>query len=110
VSKGNGNSEELQPGMAAIDAGVGALHADLDKLRTQPYFRYYSVDLLGSCEYMPQELFECYAETCEIYPEDEASVRLRLRFLWLLFQIARVLYSEPRVVPICISASRNIYG
>jgi len=23
---------------------------------------------------MPQELFECYTESCEIYPEDEAEV------------------------------------
>jgi len=30
--------------------------------------------MLGSCEYMPQELFECYSETCEIYPIDEEEV------------------------------------
>ncbi len=27
--------------------------------------------MLASCEYIPQELFECYSETCEIYPVDE---------------------------------------
>jgi len=32
------------------------------------------VDMLASCEYMPQELFECYSETCEIYPVDEEEV------------------------------------
>ena len=27
--------------------------------------------MLASCEYIPQELFECYSQTCEIYPVDE---------------------------------------
>lgn len=30
--------------------------------------------MLGSCEYMPQELFECYSQSCEIYPVDEDEV------------------------------------
>ena len=49
-------------------------------MREKPYFRFYSVDMLGSCEYLPQELFECYSSTCETYPLDEDDVR----FLFLL--------------------------
>ena len=30
--------------------------------------------MLGSCEYMPQELFECYSQSCEIYPVDEEDI------------------------------------
>ena len=41
---------------------------------SRPFFRLYSVDILASCEYMPQELFECYSESCEIYPVDDDEV------------------------------------
>lgn len=30
--------------------------------------------MLASCEYVPQELFECYTESCEIYPVDDEEV------------------------------------
>ena len=53
----------------------------LEVVREQPYFRLYSVDILASCEYLPQELFECYTESCEIYPAEEGEVRLVLRSL-----------------------------
>ncbi len=69
-------TEELAPGIQAIDAANGDLEPLLNILREQPYFRLYSVDMLGSCEYMPQELFECYSETCEIYPIDEDEVSI----------------------------------
>ena len=68
------SNEELKPGMAAIDAANPALYEKLSQLRQNPYFRLYSVDILASCEYIPQELFECYSETCEIYPVDEDEV------------------------------------
>jgi Endoplasmic Reticulum Oxidoreductin 1 (ERO1) len=68
------NDEDLLPGIAAIDMGNGDLMTRLEKLCDQPYFRLYSVDILASCEYLPQELFECYTESCEIYPEDEENV------------------------------------
>lgn len=70
------NDEELLPGIAAIDQSNNDLKAKLEKLCDQPYFRLYSVDILASCEYMPQELFECYTESCEIYPEDEDDVSI----------------------------------
>lgn len=64
----------LAPGIAAIDSMNNKLEPLLDILREQEYFRLYSVDMLGSCEYMPQELFECYSETCEIYPVDDDDI------------------------------------
>lgn len=68
------NDEELLPGIAVIDASNSELKGQLDKLCDRPFFRLYSIDILASCEYMPQELFECYTESCEIYPEDENEV------------------------------------
>jgi hypothetical protein len=64
-------SSDIQPGIDIINTHNPSLHQSLSNLRAIPYFRYYSVDMLASCEYMPQELFECYTETCEIYPVDE---------------------------------------
>ena len=68
-------NEDLLPGIEAINDSNGDLFSRLDKMRDNPYFRLYSVDILASCEYMPQELFECYTESCEIYPVDEDEVR-----------------------------------
>jgi hypothetical protein len=75
---------ELTPGINVINELNADLEPKLDLLRAQNYFRLYSVDMLGSCEYMPQELFECYSETCEIYPIDEEEVRHPLYMLLCL--------------------------
>ena len=80
MSSAVSSNEELQPGIAAIDAANPVLYDKLSRLRDNPYFRLYSVDILASCEYMPQELFECYSETCEIYPVDEDEVRTTKTF------------------------------
>lgn len=69
------SNEELLPGIDAIGQANEGLYEKLSNLRENAYFRLYSVDILASCEYMPQELFECYSETCEIYPVDEDEVR-----------------------------------
>lgn len=69
------SNEYLLPGIQAIDASNEALFHKLESLREERSFRFYSVDILASCEYMPQELFECYTESCEIYPVDEEEVR-----------------------------------
>lgn len=71
--------QELSPGINVIDQLNQDLEPLLQSLRDQPYFRMYSVDMLGSCEYMPQELFECYSETCEIYPIDEEDIPEAIR-------------------------------
>jgi Endoplasmic Reticulum Oxidoreductin 1 (ERO1) len=75
------NNEELLPGISAINESNNDLSAKLSKLCEHSFFRLFSVDILASCEYMPQELFECYTETCEIYPEDEDAVRSPKTFL-----------------------------
>ena len=71
------NNEELFPGISAINESNDDITAKLSKLCDHSFFRLFSVDILASCEYMPQELFECYTETCEIYPEDEDAVRTK---------------------------------
>jgi hypothetical protein len=68
------SNEELLPGIEAIDAANDNLFGKLEALRDEPYFRLYSVDILASCEYIPQELFECYSQSCEIYPVEEEEV------------------------------------
>ena len=68
------NNEELLPGISAINESNDDLNVKLSKLCDHSFFRLFSVDILASCEYMPQELFECCTETCEIYPEDEDAV------------------------------------
>lgn len=61
-------------GSDAIEASNEQLKGMLDELRDNDFFRLYSCDMLGSCEYIPQELFECYSESCEIYPVDDEEV------------------------------------
>jgi hypothetical protein len=68
------SNEELLPGIAVIDEQNHDFYLKVRELRHQPSFRLYSCDLLGSCEYLPQELFECYSESCEIYPVDDDEV------------------------------------
>mmetsp|Transcript_14005 Transcript_14005/g.28530 ORF Transcript_14005/g.28530 Transcript_14005/m.28530 type:complete len:415 (+) Transcript_14005:132-1376(+) len=68
------HDETLAPGIEAIDSSLPSLAPLFQELRTLPYFRLYSCDMLASCEYIPQELFECYTESCEIYPVDDEEV------------------------------------
>ena len=70
------NTDYLIPGIQAIQENNADLLQRLEAVRESDYFKLYSVDILGSCEYMPQELFECYTESCEIYPVDEEQVRV----------------------------------
>ena len=69
----------LSPGITAIDTSLTTLSPLFYTLRSHPFFRLYSVDMLASCEYIPQELFECYTESCEIYPVDDDEVPLQLK-------------------------------
>jgi hypothetical protein len=68
-------NEDLLPGIALIDENNDIIADQMNDLRQSPYFRLFCVDILASCEYMPQELFECYSETCEVYPVDDDQVR-----------------------------------
>jgi len=74
-------NEELQAGILAIDNANEQIMSQLGTVIDAVNLRLFSVDILASCEYMPQELFECYSETCEIYPVDEEEVRSFL-FAW----------------------------
>jgi hypothetical protein len=67
-------NEDLLPGIALIDEANDVIAEQMHNLRQTPYFRLFCVDILASCEYMPQELFECYSETCEVYPVDDDAV------------------------------------
>ena len=69
------SNEDLKPGIDRLSSANDELMSNLNDLRQAQNFRLFSVDILASCEYMPQELFECYSETCEIYPVDEDDVR-----------------------------------
>ena len=68
------HDQSLSAGISAIDTAMPTLSPLLSELRSLPYFRLYSCDMLASCEYLPQELFECYTESCEIYPVDDDEV------------------------------------
>jgi len=73
------SNEDLLPGIEAIRSQNHDLCEKLETLTKQPYFRLYTVDMLASCEYIPQELTECYSETCEIYPIDEEDIPQDIR-------------------------------
>lgn len=101
------SNAELLPGIDAIDRNNPALLEKLAELRLVPYFRLYSVDMLGSCEYMPQELFECYSQTCEIYPVDDDAVSL-INCTDAMNQ--NVFYSCCRRLPFLMTGARGSQG
>lgn len=72
-------NEDLLPGISVIDDTNTLITEQMKKLQGSPYFRLFCVDILASCEYMPQELFECYSETCEVYPIDDDVVPENIR-------------------------------
>lgn len=69
------SSDNIQSGMREIEAENPRVLEIVGELSMLPYFRYYCVDVLASCEYLPQEISECNAEACEIYPSEESEVR-----------------------------------
>jgi len=73
------SNEDLLPGISVIDDANDVISEQMENLQESPYFRLFCVDILASCEYMPQELFECYSETCEVYPVDDDEVPENIR-------------------------------
>lgn len=67
-------SSYLLPAVKLVGEHNPSLEPILCALRKVPYFRFYSVDVLGSCEHLPQESIECYTESCEIYPVEPEDV------------------------------------
>jgi len=67
--------KELYEAIECIQSQNDDLLTMLDKLRSESlFFRLYSIDMLGSCEYLPQLFEECYSSACEIYPVEEEEV------------------------------------
>lgn len=100
------DNKELLPGILAIQESNRELLQHLDSIRQKPYFRFYSVDILASCEYMPQELHEC-DDACEIYPVDEEEVRACAR--WVQEGVRKGIRSDVSVSP-WLSLSSNSLG
>lgn len=73
------SNEDLLPGISVIDDANDVIVEQMGGLQESSYFRLFCVDILASCEYMPQELFECYSETCEVYPVDDDEVPSSVR-------------------------------
>jgi len=74
-----GVTEEWFSGIEAIDGYNKELLELLQRLRDQPFFRLYSVDLLNGCGYMPQEEDECESVSCEVFPVDSDRVPATVR-------------------------------
>ena len=74
MSSAISSNEDLLPGISVIDDANDVIVQQMAGLQDSSYFRLFCVDILASCEYMPQELFECYSETCEVYPVDDDMV------------------------------------
>mmetsp|Transcript_20010 Transcript_20010/g.43522 ORF Transcript_20010/g.43522 Transcript_20010/m.43522 type:complete len:402 (+) Transcript_20010:274-1479(+) len=73
------SNEDLLPGISVIDDANDVIFQQMEVLQDSLYFRLFCVDILASCEYLPQELFECYSETCEVYPVDDEEVPENIR-------------------------------
>jgi len=71
--------QELSKGIESINNSNRELMEMLMEMVENPFFRLYSVDMLASCEYLPQITEECYTESCEIYPVEEEEVPSGMR-------------------------------
>lgn len=69
--------QDMTVGISAIDNANDEIIARLDRLRHIPAFCLFGMDILSSCEYMPQELQECYTSTCEVYPVEDDTVSIK---------------------------------
>ena len=68
-------------GAAAVRDFTASLEPEFAALRSRPFFRYYQVDLLASCTYLPQSEAPCELDACEIEPSDHAPDRIQERDL-----------------------------
>jgi len=66
----------LLEGAAALSEYTSALAPEFEALRERPFFRYYGVDLLASCTYLPQQETPCELDACEIEPSDDVPERM----------------------------------
>lgn len=68
-------------GAAVVAQYTGELEPHFNGLRRRPFFRYYSVDLMASCSYLPQVESPCELDACEIEPTDGAPKAIQQRDL-----------------------------
>ena len=64
----------LLEAVSAIDKETPQMLELADTVRSTPFFRLYSVDMLASCAYFVQDIEACGLESCECFPVDERSV------------------------------------
>lgn len=61
----------LSDGIAKVKAGGKDILPLLEELREFSFFRYFHMDMMTSCAYMPTHEQTCAMETCEISPVDD---------------------------------------
>jgi hypothetical protein len=74
-----GLAEWLPDSIAACRAENSAVLPLLLDLKTRRFFRFYAVDLLAGCMYMPSEEVPCDLGECEVDPVDEVPTELEQR-------------------------------
>ena len=67
-------SADFLEAVSAIDKETPQMLELADTVRSTPFFRLYSVDMLASCAYFVQDIEACGLESCECFPVDERSV------------------------------------
>mmetsp|Transcript_37178 Transcript_37178/g.116375 ORF Transcript_37178/g.116375 Transcript_37178/m.116375 type:complete len:410 (-) Transcript_37178:133-1362(-) len=66
-----GDSDWLLAGAAALSQHIAALAPQFAAVRERPFFRFFAVDLLASCGYVPQNEVPCELDACEIEPTED---------------------------------------
>ena len=66
-----GDSDWLLAGAAALSQHTAALAPQFAAVRERPFFRFFAVDLLASCGYVPQNEVPCELDACEIEPTED---------------------------------------
>ncbi|KAJ1623538.1 hypothetical protein T492DRAFT_1054005 [Pavlovales sp. CCMP2436] len=71
-------ASEFDRGVDAINRQVDSTVAKLKQIVDSDFFCLYSVDMLASCAYLPQETDECTLQECECLPCDDEDVPVSL--------------------------------
>mmetsp|Transcript_70817 Transcript_70817/g.189071 ORF Transcript_70817/g.189071 Transcript_70817/m.189071 type:complete len:286 (+) Transcript_70817:292-1149(+) len=71
--------EEFHDAIRVVLEGNSRLNPHFEHLRRRPFFRYFAVDLLSSCGYMPSIETPCGMDKCEITPAEDVPRELRAR-------------------------------
>uniref|UniRef100_A0A7S3FF16 Uncharacterized protein n=1 Tax=Haptolina ericina TaxID=156174 RepID=A0A7S3FF16_9EUKA len=71
--------DKIAEGLNVVRTGNTGLLPLLRGLREFEFFRFYAVDLLASCSYMPTHEAPCDLDACEIDPADDVPQNMRER-------------------------------